>query len=288
MKTYDLAFSLGFSCGASQALRAAGMQFASYPLDWVGSPDIVSSARVIADDFRNWLEADDLKLWDVRHGTGFCTRIYRNERTGFGFSHEFSDFERFETSYPKVKAMYERRAERFLAHLRESRRILAVYVELPIRSCPTEEALVQARSLIRAKARQAEVDLVCFYVAPGSKKPEVKIVDDGVTLVGVDYRKFDGGEISHFLEVGMLTRFLKENFLVSDPRSDEDRLRFVRETKRSDAWRWGKDAGRFRRWVNKHAYKLYRHLEQILLKRGLIHREGPLWFMDIQDQERTR
>ena len=62
MRNFDLAFSLGFSCGCSRALRAAGLQFASYPLDWTGSPGIVESARMIASDFAGWLERDDLEV----------------------------------------------------------------------------------------------------------------------------------------------------------------------------------------------------------------------------------
>lgn len=288
MRNYDFAFSLGFSCGTSQALRAAGMQFASFPLDWVGSPSVVASARMIADDFRNWLEPEDLKLWDVRHGTGFCTRIYKNMRTGFGFSHEFSDFVRFEASYPSVKAMYERRIDRFLTQLKASRRILAVYTEMPILPRPKDEDLLEARSILQAKAPQAEIDLVCFFVEPGCRKPVAKTVADGVTAVGVDYRKFDCGEVSHFLEVGLLTRFLKENYTVDDPRDDEGRRRFAAEAKQSDAWRWGKGKSWLRRWINKRAYKLYRQLERILLKRGMVHREGPLWFIDVNELEAGR
>ena len=51
MKEYDLAFSLGSSCGVSQALRAAGLQFASYPLDWLGSRDVRRVAKVVAGNF---------------------------------------------------------------------------------------------------------------------------------------------------------------------------------------------------------------------------------------------
>ena len=62
MKSYDLAFSLGFSCGTTQALRAAGLQFASFPLDWVGVPSLAVSVRAVEGGFAHWLEADDLKL----------------------------------------------------------------------------------------------------------------------------------------------------------------------------------------------------------------------------------
>ena len=72
-----MAFSMGFSCGGTVALRRAGLQFASYPLDWIGSPGIVASAKMIAADFVGWFEKATLKLekpayvYESRSGRGF-------------------------------------------------------------------------------------------------------------------------------------------------------------------------------------------------------------------------
>ena len=68
-KTYDIAFSMGFSCGGSLALRKAGLQFSSYPLDWIGAPGVVRSAKMVAAGFPNWFEKGDLHLVDVRGGS---------------------------------------------------------------------------------------------------------------------------------------------------------------------------------------------------------------------------
>lgn len=278
MKKYDFAFSLGFACGTTQALRAAGLQFASYPLDWTMSPSVKASAEMVAADFANWLEAEDLKLVDVRHGPGFFTRIYRNERTGFGFSHEFSDFERFAVTYPKVKAMYARRIERFLERAGESKKILAVYMELPFRERIGDEAICEARQILAGRFPQAEIDLVYVYEEPGCGVPCVKSEGEGVTVVAADYRKFDGKEITHFVETGAIAKFLREAYRVEDTRKDEDKEKFVAAMKVNHANRWGK--GRMRRRINKMAYKLYRWLEGVLEKKGLVEHEGPLWFVD--------
>ena len=280
MKNYDFIFPLGFSCGATQALRAAGLQFASYPLDWTGSPGIVQSAQVVADGFKGWLEADDLKLWDVRHGPGFNTRIYRNSKNGFGFSHEFSDFFPFAETYPKVRATYDRRSERFLARYTSAKKVLAVYMEIPFRKCPDVAQIEEARRLLKMKAPAAEIDMLVFYAEPGVQTPEVRSEADGITVVACDYRKFDEGEVTHFVEYGLLVPFLKSNYSIADTRTAEDRQAYKAVLKGNDTWRWGMGKSRFRQWWNHRVYKLYRGLEKYLQKHDLIEKEGPLWFVD--------
>ena len=280
MKEYNLAFSLGFSCGTSQALRAAGLQFASYPLDWVGSPGILTSARLVAEDFAGWFEAEDLEIVDVRHGAGFCTRCYRNRKTNVGYSHEFSDFFPFEETYPKVRGTYDRRVERFLAAAGKSRRILAVYMEIPFRKCAAKEDLLSARRILAERFKEAEVDLLYVCVEESVGRPSVKELAPGVFVAGFDYRKYDNGEITHFIDWGPLVALLKENFSVADCRTAEEKAKFATYDRESRDLRWGPDKSRFRRWLNKHAYKTYRTLESLLIKKGLVQREGPLWFVE--------
>ena len=280
MKEYDIAFSLGFSCGTSQALRAAGLQFASYPLAWTGSPDISTGVRQVVDDFAGWFEAGDLELVDVRHGAGFCTRCYRNRKTKIGYSHEFSDFHPFEESYPRVRRTYERRVERFVECVAKSRRILAVYMELPTRGRAAEADIVSARRLLMDKFPGAEIDLLYASVEPGRESPELCELAPGVSVAGYDYRKFDGGEITHFIGWERLVPLLKANFRVADTRSAEEKRAFATYGKMSADLRWGEGKSLFRRCLNKHLYKTYRSIERILVDRGLVQKEGPLWFVE--------
>jgi len=280
MKEYDLAFSLGFSCGTSQALRAAGLQFASYPLDWTGEPDMMSGLRLVLDDFAGWFEAEDLVLVDVRHGAGFCTRCYRNRKTNLGFSHEFPDFMPFEESFPMVQGTYGRRVERFIESTRASRRILAVYMEFPSKPRAGDEYIVSARQALAEKLPHAEVDLLYVYVDPNGRKPELKELAQGVYVAGFDYRMYDEGKLSHYVDWAPLVPLLHESFRVVDSRSEGEKKDFAKFEKTSSDMRWGPDKSRFRRWLNKHAYKTYRSLERILVNRGLVQKEGPLWFWD--------
>ncbi len=280
MKDYDLAFSLGFSCGTSQALRAAGLQFASYPLDWTGEPDIGAGARLVSSDFAGWFEPGDFELVDVRHGAGFCTRCYRNRRTGLGYSHEFSDFEPFEETFPGVRRTYDRRVARFVDRAGKSRRLLAVYMELPIRPRAADADVVAARREIAGRFPGAEVDVLYVFAEPGRAAPSLDIVADGVYAASFDYRKFDHGEVTHFIDWGPLVPMLRASFRVADTRSEEERKGFAAFERKSGDLRWGPDKGRLRRWLNKHLYKTYRSVERILVDRNLVQREGPLWFVE--------
>ena len=278
MKEYDLAFSLGSSCGVSQALRAAGLQFASYPLDWLGSRDVRRVAKVVARNFEKWFEKEDFQLVDVWHGAGFGTRAYLNTRTDLGFSHEFRDFVPFDESFPKIHETYERRVERFLKCADSVRRMLAVFMELPVVLRAPVEALAEARRTLMERFPKAEVDLLYVGVEPGKKVPELAEVAPGVMTADYDYRKIEGGETLHYVEWGPLAAFLKANFQVPDPRTEEEKRRYSRFEKVSGDMRWGPDKSRFRRWLNKHMYKTYRSVEQVLIRRGLVEKEGPFWF----------
>lgn len=280
MKKYDLAFSLGSSCSVTQALRAVGLQYVSYPFDWVATPGLAQSVSILTGGFRDWLDKDALRLVDVRHGIGFMTRIYRNEKTGIGFSHEFSDFVRFEVSYPKVKEIYDRRIARFLADLKKAKRMLAVYSELPIRTALPDEEIIRARRTLADAYPGAEIDLVYFWPEPGRCKPSVRELAPGVSVVGVDYRKYDDGEITHFIDNSAIIAHLRTVGTMDDPRTEDEKRDFLRSSRASQAWQWGPDAGPVRRRFNQWTYKLYRHLEKILVRRGFVQKEGPLWFVD--------
>lgn len=279
-REYDLAFSLGWACGCSQALRAAGCQFASYPIDWLGSPGLAYSVDVVCGDFDHWLDADDLRLIDVSHDAGFCTRMYRNDRTGLGYSHEFSDFQPFAETYPKVKASYDRRVARFLEALRSSGRILAVYVEQASRACLSSSELMTAVDRLRRKCASSKVDLLYFYEDRSLAEPKIVSDADGVTVVAADYQQLEDGKVTQYLNVGTLARFLREHISVVDRRTDEERRKFESDCRRTASGRWGYDKSAFRRWLNQRAYKLYRHLERVLRRKGLIHPRRQIEFWE--------
>ena len=154
MKNYDFCFGCGFSCGVTQALRAANLQFASLPFDWTATPSFPKAARMAASDFAHWLDREDLELIDVRH-SGINRRVYFNRRTGFGFVHDFSLFKSPDDAYAEVKAKYERRAERFRECLKSARTALAVCVEWPLLGRLRDETLAETKRVFSSSSRRA-------------------------------------------------------------------------------------------------------------------------------------
>ena len=64
-----------------------------------------------------------------------------------------------------------------------------------------------------------------------------------------------------------MIQYLKAHFEVPDVRTPEQIARAQAASAEREQRRWGKGV---RRWINKRAYHLYRHLERFLAKRGCV------------------
>lgn len=276
MKTYDFVFSLGYACAVSQALRDLGLQRGSYPFDWVGTASPLMGAQAIADGFRDWFNREDLKLWDVRFEGGFVARVYKNLRTGFGFSHEFSNAEPIETAYAAVREKYDRRIVRFMKTLRSAKRILAVYLEDPRRPRTPGADLAQARRLIAASCPGAEVELLCFYEDESCRAAELVASADGVSVAKANYRTYLDGRLMHIADRSQIAAFLRDSVTVRD-RMSEDEIRALDAAKRRKL-RESLGRNRLERWVNRKLKQWYRDLEVYLIGQKLIPGDRPLWF----------
>ena len=270
MKRFDMAFSMGFSCGGTMALRRAGMQFASYPLDWIGSPGIVASAKMIAADFAGWFEKDDLQLVAVRGGS-FQNNVYQNRRTRFGFPHDFPRFFRFEEKYPETAEKYARRIKRFMSDLGAAKTALVVYIERPINPRAMDADLVEAKRILEAKFPAVKFELVYFFLDEGRTGFSEASVADGITAVACDYVQYDHGEKSHAIDADVPAAYFRGRFEVPDRRSEEEKAAYVRGRKSARKQKFG---GK----LNALKYRLYRWLERDLEERGLVPRDFPLWF----------
>lgn len=279
---YDLAFSMGFSCGATFALREAGLQTSSYPLDWMGSPGLLPSARAIAGNFANWTEKGDFRLHDIRRG-GLDKHIYLNVRTGFGFPHDFSSFVSFDEAYPEVRAKYDRRIARFLQAAGEAKRLLAVYVEYPVKRRASDAELDEARRTLAARFPQAAVDLLYFYEEPGVREPHAERPAAGIAAVGLDYREIERGQVMHTLDHRPIAAYLRAHVEVEDRLADAEKAAYAAGKRRRRDLRWG-EGGLLKRWANRLAYRLYRKLEKRLVAEGLVPWEGPLWFVRVDEK----
>ncbi len=277
MKTYDFCFGCGFSCGVTQALRAANLQFASLPFDWTATPSFVKAAKMVADGFAHWLDREDLELVDV-HYRGMNRRVYANRRTGFGFVHDFSLFLPEDEAYRLEAEKYRRRAERLDAELGRAKRVLAVCVEWPFLPRLTDATLAETRRILASRYPGAAFDLLYFHVADGAKAARVESEADGITVVGCEYRKYRDGELHHEIDNAQIADYLKANAAMADPRTEAEKAKYAADWKRQHAARW-KGRGPVESLVNRTAFRWYRRLEKFLEKKGLVPPERRLFFV---------
>ena len=276
MKTYDFIFSLGASCAVSQSLRDAGLQFASFPFDWIASPGLMAEVEMVESGFANWFEREDLKLWDVRHEEGAVQRVYKNMRTGFGFPHEFTNAFGLDDGYEKTREKYDRRIGRLFKTLRASKNALGIYLEVATRRRLPDDSLAEARRRLAAQFPGLQLDLVYFYEDPAHRMPEVVSEMDGVTVVRAHYGKFLGGKPMHTVDRTEIVRFIHENFTVAGHDVAAEKARHEAEEKRKRKGHWGK--GAMERWVNRKLFKTYRRLQDYLIEQKILPGDRPCWF----------
>lgn len=273
---YDLAFSMGFGCGCSKALRQAGLQYVSFPMDWIGVKSALAAARIVASEFAGWLDGESLRLIDVRRDDEHIQRSYVNDKTGIVFTHDFPYELDFDEALAAAKRKYDRRIARLLNAIRSSRRVLAVHVEHPVHDRAQDADLIRAHDVLTARFPGVEVDLLYFFHYDGATDCPVKVIADGVTAVPCPYLKYDDyGWVSHGIETDGICRYLREHVEVADYRTAEERRRFAEsiQTRPDDHFGCG-----LHRWIARLQYRLYRKIGRDLKRKNILPRERPFWF----------
>lgn len=128
MKKYDFVFSLGEACSCSTALRDNGLQIQSFPFDWVALGDFQGRAETVASGFADFFNAEDL---EYAGSNGCRSECYKNRRNGYFFTHDFPYKGDFKTDYPAARAKFDRRIDRLMRRLKDSRNVLVCYLEKP-------------------------------------------------------------------------------------------------------------------------------------------------------------
>ena len=276
MREYDLAFSLGFACGCSQTLRDCGLQFASYPFDWVCSPGLAASADMLTRGFDGWFRRENMRLWDVRITTGVISRLYRDVSNGFISVHDYSAANPFETGYGPVMERYARRIASLERAIRSSRRTLAVYVEHPGNGRLGDDALISVLDALRAKYPESGFELLYFHEDESADVPKETRVADGIVAVAADYRKRLNGEIMHVCRVETLQEYCRSRIRVPDPRSAEERSAYAERKRRNRSGRFGRCG--VERWFWRKVFRFYSNVEAYLRRQRLMPDDRPIRF----------
>ena len=125
-RKYDFVFSLGSACLCSQSLRNAGLQYASYPLDWVWGGDMRMRTDLVVGGFDCWFEKADFQA--CPNPDAFGHEPYVNRKTGMLFPHAYPKGVPIDECFPAVRERMDRQVARLYDRLEKSRRVLIVWI----------------------------------------------------------------------------------------------------------------------------------------------------------------
>ncbi len=225
---YDLIFGMGEACSCSQALRAAGLQFASFPWDWIAFPSMPERAKIMCDGFKGWLEMADLEYVAT---TGGGKVQYRNVKNGIIFNHDFTADVPLSESFPVVKARYDRRIARLDRLIRAAQRpVLVLSLDTPAKggvTTPLEDCR-EARRILSAGYPGISFEM-CLVSLDRSRPYADRIeeeVEPGLLHAVFDYADHTPGAPDFSVDFNMLTSFLAAHFSVRDYRTPEEKRAF--------------------------------------------------------------
>ena len=264
---FDLVFGLGSACSCSQTLRAAGLQLASFPLDWVSGGDLACRTKLVLDGFADWMTAD---AWERQENPGaFKHDTYLNRVTGFVHPYDFDQGKTVAESYPSVKAKYDRRIARLLGLLANAKRVLLVWVGDPRDAQPLTAADVErCLAAFRSRYLGAEFQMLALDCRPGVPPEKAEVTDgDGFRLVAFDYRCRTADAPAWTVEPDLLQP-LFAGLSVRDYRTDAERRAYAAAQRRRELERFGA-SNAVQLLVTKLQYRLYRHLCRHLARKNV-------------------
>ena len=187
---YDFIFSIGNNCFTAEILRDYRIQLRkhSFPLDWLGNVDIYSILDIINNKFNRFLEFKDLVFLFKDTSNIFH---YKNKYNNFNFPHEFKSDKINMNEYLLIKEKYERRINRTINCLNNSR-ILMVYIGY--REPTSHKKLIDTNRIInmikdiRKNYNNNNIDLLYIQHYPYKNKNMItfKNIDDIIHLYQYD------------------------------------------------------------------------------------------------------
>lgn len=267
-REYDLVFSMGAACACTECLRDAGLQFSSFPFDWLFGSTLPRRTDILVDGCDNWLRLEDLE--HVFSATVIRTEAYRNNSTGITFNHDFPAGVPIAESIAGVREKYDRRFERLRSLIGRGGNVLAVYVTPPPKGVPpTTEDAAYCRQRLSERFPNAAFDILVLRHGENAE-PVIKRPSEGLVFATFDYRSRTDTTGANPVERDRVVAFLKNLGLAArDYRSAAER-RHHRQVQRMKEYGKFKATNAFGYLWTKFQYKLYAHLRKRLAKRGIV------------------
>lgn len=271
---FDFVFGMGAGCSCSRMLRERGLQYASFPLDWVGDPclnaavDIRLVADLAAGGFRKWFEKENLErsaLYDSSKHMSFYDREVK-----LFFAHDFGHGCDFEREYKVAKKKYERRIERFMALLSRAKKALVVWIADPRGSGEATASDMQyVLSAFRRFYPKTEFRVFAANCVPGIEPAKMRIErGDGWEIYSFDYRVVTVGKPTWDVRTELFSPLLDRYEAVDYRTWAEKRANAKRE--RAREFEKFKATSPLDLILTKMRFKLYRHLRRMLERKGVL------------------
>ncbi|MGG3800410.1 DUF1796 family putative cysteine peptidase [Metabacillus fastidiosus] len=123
---YDLVISLGGHCEPSYQIERLKLRRFSGPLDWMISHSLSHISLLIRKNFSDFMDFSNLSLVETEPGSPYYT--VRDAINNCVSVHDFPIDKTLQESYSDVKSKLDRRANRFLQEINNSKSILFVRV----------------------------------------------------------------------------------------------------------------------------------------------------------------
>lgn len=268
--SYDVAFSMGAACSCTQGLRDAGLQYLSFPFDWLYGADLPARTDLLCAEFEGLLDLEDLEY--VQKNPFNDKDLYRNVRNQLVFNHDFPSGVPVADSIGAVKEKYKRRGDRLLSLIRKANRILLVWISTP--AMPKAPAGQWRRTVDRcAEALQRKFGRgktfdFCILehdaAIPFDERAFVPLGEHALYTTFA-YKDNRPGAQPYSVIAKDVAAVLGELFAVGDYRTEVELHRYeeILKTRRSEARvrKFGADRG-IRMFWGKLAYKIRKHFKK--------------------------
>ena len=271
---FDFIFGLGAGCSCSRILRERGLQFASFPLDWVGDPcmdaseDFRLTADIASGGFKEWFELENLERapsYDSPRHIGFYDRKVR-----LYFAHDFELGCDFKKEYPTAEEKYRRRIERFNSVLSGANKALAVWIADPRgKGEVVPDDIQYALAAFQRTYPKTDVHILAANCVPGLKPEEMRVSrGERWEIFSFDYRVVTVGEPTWDVRTELFAPLL-DRFEAADYRTRAERRANARR-ERAREYEKFKASSPVDLFLTKLRFKLYRHLKRRLERKGVL------------------
>lgn len=187
VKKYDLIFSLGEMCSATQTLRYNSLQLASYPLDWVAELNLAARTELFINNFSNFFEKESFE-YITYVKTNDCN-VYRNKDNKLVFNHDFPAKIDFDTAYKNAKEKYDRRIKRLFENIDKADTILILFLEKPTKDheLVKKEDIIASFNKISEKYPDKKIDFL-YITNNEHDNNKVEKLNDRITYISHFYK----------------------------------------------------------------------------------------------------